>query len=119
METEKIEGYYREKVIAYYSQREKKRNYQFTNLNTMSRRLGWCEYDEQRTKSREKVKWECEEVSESGELEGWDSAWTMSILQRYQYGGNTPWCTQWAGKTNDSQRDREYMADQRETSSRE
>lgn len=32
--------------------------------------------------------------------EGWDSAWTVSLLQKFQYGGNTSWCIKWQGKQN-------------------
>lgn len=96
-------GFSRECQLRYRSGCEKERNYKFTVINTFSGRLGMCEYDAPRTRQKEKIIWKCKEGNETGGLEGWDSAWAVSILQKYQYGGNTPWCLQWVGKTNNDQ----------------
>lgn len=39
----------------------------------------------------------CEEKYWKGQMEPWDSVWSMSILQKFQYMANTPWCIKWEG----------------------
>uniref|UniRef100_A0A8B9T3C6 ribonuclease H n=1 Tax=Anas platyrhynchos TaxID=8839 RepID=A0A8B9T3C6_ANAPL len=118
IETEMLGGFYRECQIRLYPWCKKERNYIFTDLDNEDGRLGMCEYDAPHTRQKEKVIWKCKEANKIGGLEGWESAWALSILQKYQYGGNTPWCLQWVGRTNSDQSLLYEMA-QRETSSRE
>ncbi|TRZ18414.1 hypothetical protein HGM15179_008655 [Zosterops borbonicus] len=47
------------------------------------------------------VVWRCEEKEWKG-LEPWDSAWSVSILQKFQYMAGTPWCIKWKGPENDT-----------------
>lgn len=113
-------GYCRERMVLYHSECERKRNYQFTKIDTFSGRLGWCIYDEQRMVPREKTEWECGEANEPEELEEWDSAWTISILQRFQYGRDTPWCIRWTGKKKSTnQMGQTYTATRPEASNQE
>lgn len=36
--------------------------------------------------------WKCEAEDQKDQIEPWDSAWSVSILQKFQYMANTPWC---------------------------
>ncbi|XP_063258148.1 uncharacterized protein LOC134552909 [Prinia subflava] len=47
------------------------------------------------------VVWKCEEKDWKG-LEPWDSAWSVSILQKFQYMESTPWCIKWKGSENET-----------------
>ncbi|XP_063036750.1 uncharacterized protein LOC134432180 [Melospiza melodia melodia] len=46
--------------------------------------------------------WKCEAKDQKDEIEPWDSAWSVSILQRFQYMANTPWCGKWEGPENET-----------------
>lgn len=39
--------------------------------------------------------WKCYEKDKRSQMEPWDSAWSMSILQKFQYMASTPWCIKW------------------------
>lgn len=46
--------------------------------------------------------WKCYEKDKTSQKEPWDSAWSMSILQKFQYMASTPWCIKWEGPEKDT-----------------
>ncbi|XP_059347666.1 uncharacterized protein LOC132086202 [Ammospiza nelsoni] len=46
--------------------------------------------------------WQCEAKDRKDQIAPWDSAWSVSILQRFQYMANTPWCIKWEGPENET-----------------
>ncbi|XP_053911768.1 uncharacterized protein LOC128850785 isoform X6 [Cuculus canorus] len=81
-------------------------NHQFVQSNSMFSfgDVGWCTYDvvKEIIAPQERKEWVCREKDEVNTK--WDSVWSTSILQKFQYGGDTPWCFRWTGKqsvTND------------------
>lgn len=78
-----------------------KKNYHFITIGRF-KNVGQCHYDELRVVEgvREKIVWECQEKNKPKGMKGWDSDWTVSLLQKFQYGGNTSWCIKWQGKQN-------------------
>lgn len=46
--------------------------------------------------------WKCEAKDQKDQIEPWDSAWSVSIFQRFQYMANTPWCIKWEGSENET-----------------
>ncbi|RMC19663.1 hypothetical protein DUI87_03226 [Hirundo rustica rustica] len=46
--------------------------------------------------------WKCEEKDWKSQIEPWNSAWSLSILKKFQYMANTPWCIKWEGSENET-----------------
>lgn len=59
--------------------------------------LGRCFYAKKREElvPKQIMEWECQK--ENLTKQNWDSIWSMSILQKFQYGGNASWCFRWTG----------------------
>lgn len=46
--------------------------------------------------------WKCEAEDQKDQIKPWDSAWSVSILQKFQYMANTPSCIKWEGSENET-----------------
>ncbi|XP_062475501.1 uncharacterized protein LOC134164094 [Pezoporus occidentalis] len=93
---------------------KEKLNTQFT---TYEEGIGKCIYDKEIKiiqQIREKT-WECQEKNNSQET--WDTIWSVGILQKFQYGGETPWCLRWTRKQSLTEDMSSYRASRNRTES--
>ncbi|XP_030334304.1 uncharacterized protein LOC115604890 [Strigops habroptila] len=76
---------------------EQQLNFQFTQKGPG---VGECIYDEKievKTQTKE-ITWNCQ--TKDNLEQNWDTIWSLSIVQKFRYGGNTSWCLRWSGKYN-------------------
>lgn len=88
-------------VLLEKSRCNKKPNSQFISISKKNgKEYIKCIYNKEININRQvkERKWDCRETDHTAQK--WDTVWSMSILQKFQYIGNISWCFRWTGKQN-------------------